>query len=485
MQEYNTEDVLTFSKIFKYLKKALPVILVTMLVSVIIGVIVTALGNKSYKQYETQAVIELTYEGADIGLAPDGGLFDKANLVSIDKIEAVLNELNLSSKFSASDIRNAFLITPRYSESIMKILNSTTNTDDLLALLEGIQPTSYSIKLYYTNVQNLSKENSYDIVKGIIDQNVMTVSDALYKKFEMPGGVVDSAYLDAYTHLEFVTVMGDYLTSYKNTILSLSNSDAFSAAYAKVEYLENKNNILRDYIISNNLLTADDQNRTKISLEKTIENLELRETAINTNIDNVSKTIAMLAPKFDTTSTVSQVNSGTIILPDYTEVLKPLTATLNGLFKEQIATMQQLSEAKARLEEIKNITPIESIGADELTKIVSLKSELHDGIKYISGELRNQAETTAMVYGVKTTLAPVNLTNVESSSKSMLISVVISLLVGFVAGLIIYAIIEKLVLKRRAQLATANNAPTLEVSDNAQGEEAKDANNEESENNKE
>lgn len=483
MQEYNTDGVLTFSKIFKYLKKALPVILVTMLVSVIIGVLVTVLDNKSNNSYETQAVIELTYEGADQGLAPDGGMFDKASLVSIDKIEAVLKELNLSEKFSASDIRNAFVITPRYSESIMNILNSTTNTDDLMVLLGSIQPTSYSIKLYYTNIKNMSKENSLDIVKGVIDKNVKTASDAMYKKFELPGGVVDGAYLDSYTHLEFVTVMGDYLASYKSTIKAMNNTSAFSTAYAKIEYLENQNNILDDYIVTNKLLTAEDKDRTTASLNKTIATLTLRKTAINTNIENVSKTIALLAPKSNSIATVSQTSSGAIILPDYTEVLKPLTATLDGLFKEQLVVMQQLSIANARNTEIEGITPIDAIGADELAKIISLKNELHEGIKNISAELKNQAENTAMIHGIKTTLAPVNSFSIESSSKTMIINVVLSILVGFVAGLIIYAIIEKLVLKRREQLATANDVSILEVSENAQGEEAKDADNEETENN--
>lgn len=485
MQEYNTESVLTFSKLFKYLKKALPVIMIAMLISVIIGVVITSLGNKTYRQYETQAVIELTYEGADKGLAPDGGLFDKANFISIEKVETVLNNLDLSSKFSASDIRNAFVITPRYSESIMNILNSTTNTDELMKLLEGIQPTSYSIKLYYTNINNLSKENSLDIVKGIIDENVKTVSDAVYKKFELPGGIVDSAYLNSYTHLEYVTVMGNYLNSYKNTIQLMSNSDAFNSVYAKLEYLESQNSILNDYILTNGLLTVEDKTRTTVNLNITIEVLNEREALIISNIKNVSDTIAMLVPKFNSVPTVNQGTNGVIILPDYTEVLKPLTATLDSLYKEHLIVIQQQKKTQAQLDKINAITPIDTIGADELAKIKSLKNELHEGIKYISSDLQNQAENTAMIYGVKTTLAPVNLTNVQSSSKNMIINVVISLVVGFIAGLIIYAIIEKIVLKRREQLATANNAPTFEVNEIAQDENVSDDKNETSKNNKE
>lgn len=485
MQDYNTESVLTFSKLFKYLKKALPVIMIAMLISVIIGVVITSLGNKTYRQYETQAVIELTYEGADKGLAPDGGLFDKANFISIEKVETVLNNLDLSSKFSASDIRNAFVITPRYSESIMNILNSTTNTDELMKLLEGIQPTSYSIKLYYTNINNLSKENSLDIVKGIIDENVKTVSDAVYKKFELPGGIVDSAYLNSYTHLEYVTVMGNYLNSYKNTIQLMSNSDAFNSVYAKLEYLESQNSILNDYILTNGLLTVEDKTRTTVNLNITIEVLNEREALIISNIKNVSDTIAMLVPKFNSVPTVNQGTNGVIILPDYTEVLKPLTATLDSLYKEHLIVTQQQKKTQAQLDKIDAITPIDTIGADELAKIKSLKNELHEGIKYISSDLQNQAENTAMIYGVKTTLAPVNLTNVQSSSKNMIINVVISLVVGFIAGLIIYAIIEKIVLKRREQLATANNAPTLEVNEIAQDENVSDDKNETSKNNKE
>lgn len=485
MQEYNTESVLTFSKLFKYLKKALPVIMIAMLISVIIGVVVTSLSNKTYRQYETQAVIELTYEGADEGRAPDGGIFDKASLISIDKIETVLNNLNLSSKFSATDIRNAFLITPRYSENIQNILNNTTATDELMNILASIQPTSYSIKLYYTNVENLSKDNSLDIVKGIIDENVKTVSNALYKKFELPGGIADNSYLNSYTHLEFVTVIGDYLHSYKNTIKLLNNSEEFNATYGKLEYLESQNSILNDYIITNGLLTKEDQTRTTVNLDKSIEDLNLRLKAIEDNIKNVSDTIAMLIPNNGAVATANQSGSGIVVAPDYSEVLKPLTATLDGLYKEQLAIMQQIGRTQAQSNKIKDITPVDSIGDKELARIISFKNELYEGIKSVSNELKNQAENTAMIYGVKTTLAPVNLTNVQSSSKNMIINVVISLVVGFIAGLIIYAVIEKLVLKRREQLATANNAPNLEVNEIAQDENVSDDKNETSKNNKE
>lgn len=485
MQEYNTESVLTFSKLFKYLKKALPVIMIAMLISVIIGVVVTSLSNKTYRQYETQAVIELTYEGADEGRAPDGGIFDKASLISIDKIETVLNNLNLSSKFSTTDIRNAFLITPRYSENIQNILNSTTATDELMNILASIQPTSYSIKLYYTNVENLTKDNSLDIVKGIIDENVKTVSNALYKKFELPGGIADNSYLNSYTHLEFVTVIGDYLHSYKNTIKLLSNSEEFNAAFGKLEYLESQNSILNDYIITNELLTKEDQTRTTVNLKKSIEDLKLTLNAIETNIKNVSDTIAMLIPNTGATTTANQSNSGIVVPPDYSEVLKPLTATLDRLYREQLALIQQRDKTQAQYDKIAAITPVDNIGEKELARIISFKSELYEGIKSVSNELKNQAENTAMIYGVKTTLAPVNLTNVQSSSKNMIINVVISLVVGFIAGLIIYAVIEKLVLKRREQLATANNAPTLEGNEIAQDENVSDDKNETSKNNKE
>lgn len=465
MQEYNTDGVLTFSKIFKYLKKALPVLLITMMVAVIISVIITAVGKKDDKQFETQAVIELTYTGADAGLAPDGGLFDKANLISIDKIETILNNLNLASKFSASDIRNAFVITPRYSESIMAILEKTTNTDDLLKLLEGIKPTSYSIKLYYTNVANLSKENSLDIVKGVISENTKAISETLRNQFTLPGGIADKTYLESYTHLEYVTVMSNYLSSYKSTVNTMDNTVDIQNTVVKLNFLENQNDILYNYIVTNGLLTDDDKTRSLLTLKKQIDQLVARLEVINANIKNLTDTISQIVPKTDNGNVASQSNSGNIIIPDYSGVLETLTNGLLNLYNDQSWLMVQLSALEDRYSEINGITPIESIDSDSLKKINEFKQELYEGINYVSDALKQRADGIATVHGIKTTLDPVNLVNNESSSmiKNMIINVVISLLVGFVLGLIIYAIIEKNYIKHKKHLATNSaNAPLIE-----------------------
>lgn len=462
MQEYNTDGVLTFSKIFKYLKKALPVLLITMMVAVIISVIITAVGKKDENQYETQAVIELTYTGADSGLAPDGGLFDKANLISVDKIETILNNLNLSSKFSASDIRNAFVISPRYSESIMAILEKTTNTEELLKLLEGIQPTSYSIRLYYTNVPNLSKENSLDIVKGVISENTKAISETLRKQFTLPGGIADKTYLESYTHLEYVTVMSNYLSSYKSTVNTMDNTDDIQNTVVKLNFLENQNDILYNYIVKNGLLTDDDKTRSLLTLQKQIDQLKAKLEVVNANIKNLSDTISQILPKTQNGTVASQTNGGNIIIPDYSSVLETLTNGLLSLYNEQSWLMVQLAALDERHSEIENIAPVASIDAVSLNKINEFKQELYEGINYVSDALKQRADGIATVHGIKTTLDPVNLINNESASmiKNMIINVVISLLVGFVVGLIIYAIIEKNVLKHRKQLATVSDNDT-------------------------
>lgn len=465
MQEYNTDGVLTFSKIFKYLKKALPVLLITMMVAVIISVIITAVGKKDDKQFETQAVIELTYTGADAGLAPDGGLFDKANLISIDKIETILNNLNLASKFSASDIRNAFVITPRYSESIMAILEKTTNTDDLLKLLEGIKPTSYSIKLYYTNVANLSKENSLDIVKGVISENTKAISETLRNQFTLPGGIADKTYLESYTHLEYVTVMSNYLSSYKSTVNTMDNTVDIQNTVVKLNFLENQNDILYNYIVTNGLLTDDDKTRSLLTLKKQIDQLNAKLDVVNANIKNLTNTISQIVPKTDNGNVASQSNSGNIIIPDYSGVLETLTNGLLNLYNDQSWVMVQLSALKERYSEINGIAPVASIDSDSLKKINEFKQELYEGINYVSDALKQRADGIATIHGIKTTLDPVNLVNNESASmiKNMIINVVISLLVGFVLGLIIYAIIEKNYIKHKKHLATNSaNAPLIE-----------------------
>lgn len=451
-------NVMTFKNLFSYLKRALPVILVTMLITIIIGVIILSVNTFSNVNEETQSVIELTYRGADQGLDINGNKFDKNSLKAIDKINAAVAKVD--NTLSPSEIYDNLTIEGSYSSNIQELLNNATNSEELLKLLNGasLVPTQYTLRMDYTKVQGLTKEKSRSVMEELIAINQREYYAELDSSQYINVEIYDNT--NIYNYAEFNSLMR----------LQTKNLESIAACYTskekiynKIQYIEQMLNKLENFIYTNKAFNVEQKANMLSALQADYNYYNnLAETAKN-NADAI-KTIIQ---EYDIPITVKP--DGTIIQVDIN------STQYDKMFDKHNEYATKANELAAVAAEITDkitiltaITPADTID-EEISNTVTMQrnliaSELKAlavNVKSLQNEMINNGVENN---GIKIVMASVNVKSNDVSIKLLLLDVIIMLVVGFASGIIIYQIINT-VFKNRKSKKGDNNDDSDSVSE--------------------
>lgn len=451
-------NVMTFKNLFSYLKRALPVILVTMLITIIIGVIILSVNTFSNVNEETQSVIELTYRGADQGLDINGNKFDKNSLKAIDKINAAVAKVD--NTLSPSEIYDNLTIEGSYSSNIQELLNNATNSEELLKLLNGasLVPTQYTLRMDYTKVQGLTKEKSRSVMEELIAINQKEYYAELDSSQYINVEIYDNT--NIYNYAEFNSLMR----------LQTKNLESIAACYTskekiynKIQYIEQMLNKLENFIYTNKAFNVEQKANMLSALQADYNYYNnLAETAKN-NADAI-KTIIQ---EYDIPITVKP--DGTIIQVDIN------STQYDKMFDKHNEYATKANELAAVAAEITDkitiltaITPADTID-EEISNTVTMQrnliaSELKAlavNVKSLQNEMINNGVENN---GIKIVMASVNVKSNDVSIKLLLLDVIIMLVVGFAGGIIIYQIINT-VFKNRKSKKGDNNDDSDSVSE--------------------
>lgn len=451
-------NVMTFKNLFSYLKRALPVILVTMLITIIIGVIILSVNTFSNVNEETQSVIELTYRGADQGLDINGNKFDKNSLKAIDKINAAVAKVD--NTLSPSEIYDNLTIEGSYSSNIQELLNNAPNSEELLKLLNGasLVPTQYTLRMDYTKVQGLTKEKSRSVMEELIAINQREYYAELDSSQYINVEIYDNT--NIYNYAEFNSLMR----------LQTKNLESIAACYTskekiynKIQYIEQMLNKLENFIYTNKAFNVEQKANMLSALQADYNYYNnLAETAKN-NADAI-KTIIQ---EYDIPITVKP--DGTIIQVDIN------STQYDKMFDKHNEYATKANELAAVAAEITDkitiltaITPADTID-EEISNTVTMQrnliaSELKAlavNVKSLQNEMINNGVENN---GIKIVMASVNVKSNDVSIKLLLLNVIIMLVVGFAGGIIIYQIINT-VFKNRKSKKGDNNDDSDSVSE--------------------
>lgn len=444
-------NVMTFKNLFSYLKRALPVILVTMLITIIIGVIILSVNTFSNVNEETQSVIELTYRGADQGLDINGNKFDKNSLKAIDKINAAVAKVD--NTLSPSEIYDNLTIEGSYSSNIQELLNNATNSEELLKLLNGasLVPTQYTLRMDYTKVQGLTKEKSRSVMEELIAINQREYYAELDSSQYINVEIYDNT--NIYNYAEFNSLMR----------LQTKNLESIAACYTskekiynKIQYIEQMLNKLENFIYTNKAFNVEQKANMLSALQADYNYYNnLAETAKN-NADAI-KTIIQ---EYDIPITVKP--DGTIIQVDIN------STQYDKMFDKHNEYATKANELAAVAAEITDkitiltaITPADTID-EEISNTVTMQrnliaSELKAlavNVKSLQNEMINNGVENN---GIKIVMASVNVKSNDVSIKLLLLDVIIMLVVGFAGGLIIYQIINTVTKNRKSKKGDNND----------------------------
>lgn len=442
MEENN---VVTFKSLFSYLKRALPIILVTMLITIIIGVIILSVNTFANVTEETQSVIELTYRGADKGLDVNGNKFDKNSLKAIEKIYTAAAKIDDS--LSPSEIYDNLSIEGSYSSNIQELLDNATNTDVLLKLLNGgsLVPTQYTFRMDYTKVQGLTKEKSLSIMEELIAINQKEYNAVLDSSQYINVEIYDNT--DIYNYAEFNSLMRLQTKNLESIATGYSSKEII---YNKLQYIEQMLNKLENFVYTNKAFNAEQKMQMLSALQADFNYYNnLAETA-KKNADAI-KTIIQ---EYDIPITVKP--DGTIIQVDFNSAQYDKMFDKHNEYamkaNELAATATQISE---NIKLLSAISPADTIAEDISNTVIMqrklIASELKAlavNVKSMQNEMINNGVENN---GIKIVMAPVNVKSNDVSIKLLLLDVIIMLVVGFAGGIIIYQIINTVYKNRKSK----------------------------------
>lgn len=450
------DSILSFKTIFSYLKKALPIILITMIVSIIIGVIILSINTFSIVNEETQAVIELTYSGADKGLDVNGGRFEKNSLKSIEKVSAAIAKVD--ADISPTEVRDNIIIESKYSMNIQVILENSDDPDSIIKLLEGnnLVPTQFAFRLKYNNVKGLTKEKSLTFLEELVAINRSEYLSKIEETHYVNLGIYDNT--DAFSYAEFNSIMRLQADKLKIILIEYPNSDML---LSNLQFMEQTIDKLENYIIYNKAFTSEQKNQMLNAMQTDRDYYDTLAQAAQKNAD----AIKLIIQEYDIPVMVKP--DGTIIEIDLN------TDQYDKMFEQHNYYAIISNQMAARVEIIdKKITTLTGITAPD-TVSENLINSITEQRKYIVAEMKTVAVNIQKVQseainngcdnnGLRIVISPVNVQNMVTNARNWIISVFLMLVAGFVVGLIIYRIIESINKNRKKAVNDDNDMPNAD-----------------------
>lgn len=149
-------------------------VLIILCLAIVVGLVLSVvLFYKRAGANTVSSTIELTFEGAAEGKAPDGYAFSIDDLTSDEIINEALERCGLAGKFTPDQVRKALVISGGYPQDI---IGQTMSYDSLLNLtasrtltVDRFHPTLFSVTLYDRFDTKLSKAQQTKILESLLE----------------------------------------------------------------------------------------------------------------------------------------------------------------------------------------------------------------------------------------------------------------------------------------------------------------------------
>lgn len=459
--EYENNDVLTFGKIWQFIKKSFATAFVVTLIAAIIGAIVTVsiyFGTKT--NYYHNAIV-YNYDGISEGKKPNGAEFNKNDIISANVLTKAIEEAGLSSKVNANQLLSVVSVEELYSEKTLNQLQSLQGLVDkdpeaqakLDKLLKESNPDTYQI-LYYdsTNKLNLSEGEINNLLSSISSVYIKEFNNKYFKPVQLTSLNVNTLFnsdMSIKEEVEYIDVYNIVIANINNNIKTLnalyakfpnyvdSNLKSFKDLAVKLE--ETKYLVFskfQDYIINKNIYK--NPTLVKTTLQNEIDRLDREITSLTNQIGLYETNLNNYKEYFNVT-TPSVPGSITI---DPTTIAN----NISRLEKEQMELMEKkenLSNLKAETQ--KALTNIGSSSATTEEKQL-VEKNLSLACKDYIEQLNNIDNSVAQYYSdnhsIKSKSLPVG-SHHAISKTTAIVGIVIAALIGYILGLIIYNIKSK------------------------------------------
>ena len=386
-QEDKNEVILTFSAIFKQLKRFFALWIV---LAIIAGLAVFSLSAlKTFSSSNpAQAIISFTYDGIEQGLDPKkGGKFDIETVKSPKVIEMALTEMGIDLEMVESvrsNIRFQYII-PQDAYDKFKVYNSVmdkASSGVLSAAQEMLDvkyyPTKYTVIFDYGSA-GFDKTTGPELLNTLLD----CYSDYFYQLygFNKPlGAAVTAVDSDSYDYAQQVDLYKDSLRALRSYLNDLDEEDNTAFRSSVTGYTFND---LSEYV-------------------KTVTSIDLDRISSYISVNNVTKNKEATIAYYE-----YRIENMTRDKDEYEERVKALDASIDKYIKDHITVYGETADIESTVHSeqydamFKQKTTVESLLAQTKQDIKFFESR-RDALK------SNKTSSKANIEKAEADLAALN-----------------------------------------------------------------------------
>lgn len=227
-EQDNDDIIISFSAIFKMLKKFLAFwLIVAILAGILIPVYSVVFAADQHKKLN--ALVSFNYDGIEKGLAPDGNTFDVFTIKNPAVIEAALTELDIPLTV-LEDVRQGISITgvvPADASDKISTYRSIYEQGNLNAGIQMIEtdvnPTQYRVSFDYSKA-GFNGETAVKFINTMLNKYREYFFE-LYGFNQALGNAVTALDYSTYDYAQAVDIFNSSLTSLQQYVNQLNQQD--------------------------------------------------------------------------------------------------------------------------------------------------------------------------------------------------------------------------------------------------------------------
>lgn len=492
-EDDKSEVVISFSGIFKSLKKYFLIWLVTAVVAAMLVFAGTAVFSSDQHKNLT-ALISFTYDGIEDGLDPAGNSFDVNSIKNPAVIEAALTELGMPLDELESIRQNIFVEGVIPADAIDRITtyksvyeNAQTGALSAAQAMLDVKyfPTQYTVNFNYAST-GLSGSDAAQVFNTILECYRDYFFDT-YGYNKALGSAVKALDYNDYDYAEAVDVFDTTLSSLKSYVNNLATDDTtrfrssatgytfadLSEAIKAVQTMDL--DILSSYITVNNV--TKDKDRLINYYTYRVESLTRQKTIAAENLATITDTINTYEKDTVMIFGNGTENTDTQYTQASQEYDKLIQQKVNAQ-NELSTTTQQINYYNQRLEALKTKSAASNDKAERVeADLEKLNEKVNTLIESVNQTADEYYETVsfANAYNILVPATSSASNNVKNIIKEALMSIMIVealLFVVYICVAFVMAIITESKKKRTAEALCAGTEESSEDETESEAENA-------------
>lgn len=468
-EEDEYEEGLTFKKVGHFFKKGwLRMLIYALVLAVVASIVVLPIKVYYKSENVAQTSVEFIYDGIEKGQDPNGGAFEKNNIISTSVLDNAVKAANLGDKITdISTLRDYMRVEGELTDEYVRLSEAAADGDQsAINTLRNYTmfPTRFNIVISEPKKLGLSDSET----TRLLDETVVAYVEDFKRRFAVIGAFsTDTFNLSENSFLEFTDIYDLYtrslspVSAYVDILLeeapsftSTVNNETFTTLKSKLEVLTLNYTIVDNYILTNSVFR--DKKSAKKALQESKTRLEGEKASLGTLIEKLETQLKDWSQKSE--SIISPDGGMTVITSNDKEYIA-LQTQLTEYKKTEMEYTNTLNSIDMRLGKITDETPTDSVHIDNVVKMFkAVEEQTIVLVEKVNDTIADYYDSTFVSQSVRQVLPPV--VRRRSASFNIWIVYICVIAAGLVAGGIVTG---SKIMRANAAAKKAADEPEAEV----------------------